>query len=106
MAEEIKAGLVGGDRRMLSTASCLSERYECAVWGFSEIYGGADEEYLKNSVKCVDWTSAVSESDVVVLPLPVSNDPYRNLRHYEEGFSAARRDAASVCREIRRGMRD
>ncbi len=48
MAEEIKAGLVGGDRRMLSTASCLSERYECAVWGFSEIYGGADEEYLKN----------------------------------------------------------
>ena len=101
MAEEIKAGLVGGDRRMLSTASCLSERYECAVWGFSEIYGGADEEYLKNSVKCVDWMSAVSESDVVVLPLPVSNDGVHLRTPLEK--NRAEPAITEICGRMKRG---
>ncbi len=75
--ENIKIGILGGDRRQLVTAECLSNTYECAVWGFAGIYGGEDEHYLKNTVRCADPESAVKCSDAVILPLPVSTDGIR-----------------------------
>lgn len=77
MPENIKIGILGGDRRQLITAECLSSSYECAVWGFSAIYGSDDERYLKNTVRCADPESAVKCSDAVILPLPASPDGVR-----------------------------
>ncbi len=77
MPEKIKIGLLGGDKRQLITAECLSNDFECAVWGFSSVYGTSDEGYLKNTVRCADWLSAVKGSAVVVLPLPISADGVR-----------------------------
>ncbi len=74
MPENIKIGIIGGDKRLLVVAERLSEIYECAVWGFDSLYGTAYEKYLKNTVKCTDWESAVRCSDVLILPLPVSLD--------------------------------
>ncbi len=74
MAENIKIGILGGDRRQLVMAECLAENFECAVWGFDKIYGTDDEEYLKKTVRCADWESAVKCSDAVILPLPASTD--------------------------------
>lgn len=77
MPENVKIGILGGDRRLLITAECLSASYECAVWGFAAVYGGEDEHYLQNTVRCADPESAVKCSDAVVLPLPVSTDGIR-----------------------------
>lgn len=77
MPENIKIGILGGDRRQLITAECLSASYECAVWGFAAVYGGEDEHYLKNTVRCADPESAVKCSDAVILPLPASTDGLR-----------------------------
>lgn len=74
MKKEIKVGIPGGDRRMLKTAACLSETYECAVWGFSKLGSEEYEKYLKNSVRCIDVYSALDGSSAVVLPLPTSKD--------------------------------
>lgn len=74
MPENRKIGLIGGDKRQLVTAECLSADFECAIWGFAAIYGTSDEKYLKNTVRCTDWESAVKCSDAVVLPLPVTRD--------------------------------
>ena len=74
MPDSRKIGIIGGDRRQLVTASCLSADFECAVWGFDEIYGSPDEKYLRNAVRCADWESAVKCSDAAVLPLPVTRD--------------------------------
>ena len=75
--ENIKVGILGGDRRQLVTAESLANTYECAVWGFAAVYGGEDEHYLQNTVRCADPESAVKCSDAVVLPLPVSTDGIR-----------------------------
>ncbi len=77
MPDNIKIGILGGDRRQLITAECLSSSYECAVWGFAAVYGGEDEKYLKNTVRCADPESAVKCSDAVILPLPSSPDGVR-----------------------------
>ncbi len=77
MPENIKIGILAGDRRQLVTAECLSAAYECAVWGFAAVYGDEDEHYLKNTVRCADPESAVKCSDAVILPLPVSTDGIR-----------------------------
>ncbi len=74
MAENIKIGIIGGDRRQLVMAECLSETFECAVWGFDKVYGTSDERHLRRAVRCADWESAVKCSDAVVLPLPTSTD--------------------------------
>lgn len=74
MPENRKIGLIGGDKRQLVVAECLSADFECAVWGFAAVYGTSDEKYLKNSIRCTDWESAVKCSDAVVLPLPVTRD--------------------------------
>lgn len=77
MPENIKIGILGGDRRQLVTAECLSATYECAVWGFAAVFGSADEHYLKNTVRCADPESAVKCSNAVILPLPASLDGVR-----------------------------
>lgn len=77
MPENIKIGILAGDRRQLVTAECLSAVYECAVWGFAAVYGSEEEYYLKNTVRCADPESAVKCSDAVILPLPVSTDGIR-----------------------------
>lgn len=74
MPDSRKIGLIGGDKRQLVTAACLSADFECAIWGFAAVYGTPDEKYLKNTVRCTDWESAVKCSDAVVLPLPVTRD--------------------------------
>ncbi|MGN1345454.1 MAG: dipicolinate synthase subunit DpsA [Eubacteriales bacterium] len=77
MPDNIKIGVLGGDRRQLVTAECLASAYECAVWGFSAVYGSGDEHYLKDTVRCADPESAVKCSDAVILPLPASPDGVR-----------------------------
>lgn len=77
MPENIKIGILGGDRRQLITAECLSNAYECAVWGFASVFGSEDEHYLKNTVRCADPESAVKCSDALILPLPASMDGVR-----------------------------
>ena len=77
MPDNIKIGILGGDRRQLVTAECLAASYECAVWGFAAVYGKEEEGYLKNTVRCADPESAVKCSDAVILPLPVSTDGVR-----------------------------
>ena len=89
MSENVKIGVLGGDRRMLSAVRVLSEKYECAVWGFSSVYGGEDEKYLKNTVRCVDADSAVRASDAVLLPLPASRDGEHVLSPLESSSSSA-----------------
>ena len=74
MAENIKIGILGGDRRQLVMAECLASTFECAIWGFDKIHGTADERYLRGAVRCADWESAVKCSDAVILPLPSSTD--------------------------------
>lgn len=74
MSETIKIGIIGGDRRQLSMASCLAQNFECAVWGFDSIYGTGEERYLSDTVRCADWESAVKCSDAVILPLPSTTD--------------------------------
>lgn len=74
MPDNRKIGLIGGDKRQLVTAECLSADFECAIWGFAAVYGTPDEKYLKNTVRCTDWESAVKCSDALVLPLPVTRD--------------------------------
>jgi len=77
MPVNIKIGILGGDRRQLVTAACLSGRYECALWGFASVYGTPDEKYIANAVRCADWESAVKCADAIILPLPVSRDGVR-----------------------------
>lgn len=74
MPQMRKIGIIGGDKRQLVTAECLSADFECAVWGFSSVYGTADEKYLRNTVRCKDWESAVRCSEAIVLPLPITRD--------------------------------
>lgn len=77
MPDIIKVGMLGGDRRSLVTAGCISEKYECAVWGFSGAYKTPDSDFLKNTVRCADPISAVRNSMAVILPLPASVDGVR-----------------------------
>ena len=53
MPQMRKIGIIGGDKRQLVTAECLSADFECAVWGFSSVYGTPDEKYLRNTVRCI-----------------------------------------------------
>lgn len=104
MSENIKIGLLGGDRRMLKSAACLSESYECAVWGFASVWGGEDEKYLKNSVRCIDYESAVRGSDAVILPLPASidgirlNSPLSDITGESEGVRLN-----EICEKMKKG---
>ncbi len=77
MSEKIKIGILGGDRRMIKAISCLSSNYECAVWGFSKLYGTESEKHLKDSVRCIDCDSAIRGSDAIILPLPATSDGVR-----------------------------
>lgn len=92
MKKEIKVGIPGGDRRMLKTAACLSEAYECAVWGFSKLGSEEYEKYMKNSVRCIDVFSALDGSEAVILPLPTSKDGL-NLFHPLSGLA----DEIKLC---------
>ncbi len=70
----LKIGVLGGDKRQLVMVHGLSEKYECAVWGFDAVYGTPDEKYLADAVRCTDWESAVKGSEAVILPLPCTRD--------------------------------
>ena len=74
MPENIKIGIIGGDRRQLVAAGLLSSDYECAIWGFEKAFGSDDESYIGNAVKCRDWESAVTGSDALILPLPATKN--------------------------------
>ena len=74
MLETIKIGILGGDRRQIAMADCLSNDFECAVWGFDSVFGTLEEEKLRNCVRCADFESAIKCSDAVILPLPATND--------------------------------
>ncbi len=101
MPENIKVGILGGDKRQLITAERLSESFECAVWGFDSVYGTVYEKHLKNTVKCTDWESAVKCSDAVILPLPVTSDGvYLNcpLMSTEQSSNVS---LESICEKLR-----
>ncbi|MBE6599551.1 MAG: hypothetical protein E7638_08930 [Ruminococcaceae bacterium] len=79
-----KIGVLGGDMRQIRLASLLAdgsrggEGYETAVWEFRGVMeDSAVKAGLANCVRCADWESAVCASDVVILPLPVTNDGIR-----------------------------
>jgi len=69
-----KIGILGGDARQLAVIRGLSEKYECAVWGFDKVYGTPEESCLTDAVRCADWESAVRGSEAVILPLPCTAD--------------------------------
>ncbi len=65
--------------RQIRLASLFAdEGYETAVWGFRKIMDDENVRVrLSKCVRCADWESAVRGSDVVLLPLPVSQDGVR-----------------------------
>ena len=83
MDKNLKIGIVGGDLRQLAVSSRLSEDgAECAVWGVGGGDGPSAELMKKrigfgNAVRCGDWESAVTRSDVLILPLPMTRDGVR-----------------------------
>ena len=66
MPENIKVGLVGGDRRQTVVAERVGKKYECAAWGIDDV--------PECAVRCADWRSAVKGAEAVILPLPASRD--------------------------------
>jgi dipicolinate synthase subunit A len=104
MAENIKIGILGGDRRQLVMAECLAGTFECAVWGFDKIYGTTDERYLRGAVRCADWESAVKCSDAVILPLPSSADgKHLNCPLLGEGENRGAVPLRAVCEKMPMG---
>ncbi|MBP3917616.1 MAG: dipicolinate synthase subunit DpsA [Clostridia bacterium] len=69
----VKLALLGGDLRQMVTAKSLAEDgYEVAVWGidtYAGDWGGV--------TRAADLCSAVCGADLVVLPLPVTQDDIR-----------------------------
>ena len=104
MSENIKIGIIGGDKRQLICADGLSCDFECAVWGFASVYGNDDEKYLKNTVRCADWMSAVKCSDAVILPLPASTDGVRlNCPLAVSGGDAPDIRLLEICEKMKPG---
>lgn len=101
MTDEIKIGLCGGDRRMLATAECLSEKYECAVWGLPDTYGENERRYIEKCVRCVDCFSAVRESDIVILPLPCTVDGENLFVSLESGANKIK--LSDICSSMKKG---
>lgn len=86
---------------MLATAECLSEKYECAVWGFSDTYGEKEGKYIEKCVRCVDYFSAVRESDIVILPLLCTRDG-ENLLHSLDSLADKIR-LTDICSSMKKG---
>ena len=66
MPDNIKIGVIGGDRRQTVVAERLGKRYECAAWGLERVPDCA--------VRCADWKDAARGAGAVILPLPVTRD--------------------------------
>ena len=73
MREETRIAVLGGDARQRFAAKKLMEDgYSVSVWGL----GNLGMQGL-GAVACADWRAAVSNADVLLLPLPVSVDGVR-----------------------------
>ncbi len=99
--KEKKAALLGGDRRMLAAARCLSEKYAVSVWGFSSLYGKQESKLFGNAVCCDTWESAVDGAEAVILPLPMSRDGVRLILPLSESGEDVR--LAELIEKIRPG---
>lgn len=75
----IKIGLVGGDRRQSAAAAFLALRgYECAVYGLEPDNKYASEDISGGGItRAATLHGAISGSVMVVLPLPATNDGIR-----------------------------
>jgi len=70
MRRDIKLAFAGGDMRQIYCAKRIAdEGFETAIYGF-----GKDICDIGLCTKCVTLTDVLEKADVVVLPLPVSND--------------------------------
>lgn len=70
MKNSKKISMLGGDRRQLAVAKKLAERYgTVSAWGISPSPPDTDKIILAPSLE-----EAISDADIVILPLPVSTD--------------------------------
>lgn len=70
MIRDLKLGFVGGDIRQIYCAKKLAEMgFEVALYGF-----GKQQCDIGLCTKCTRITDVLDKAEVVVLPLPVSND--------------------------------
>ncbi len=70
-----KIGVLGGDSRLVALCGYFSSYgYECAAWGISDTESNIP---LGDTVKCVDWKSALVGANAVILPLPLTPDGVR-----------------------------
>lgn len=68
-----KIALLGGDARQTFVAKKLFEDgFALSVWGLGDL-----RELGLGEVACADWREAVSDAEVLLLPLPVSADGVR-----------------------------
>jgi len=108
MNRDIKIGTIGGDLRQLVCAKALAEKgYESAVFGFNNYKGSFGE-----TTRCITAEDAVSGSDAIILPLPVStngnslNTPFLNVDiSLESLFSLMKKDqlvlAGHICEKTK-----
>lgn len=70
MRRDLKLAFIGGDMRQIYCARKIAkEGFETALYGF-----GADVCDIGLCTKCVQLSDVLEKADVVILPLPVSND--------------------------------
>lgn len=73
MREKPKIALLGGDARQIFEAKkLLEDGYSVLTWGLGDL--GED---LPKARACTDWREAISEAEILMLPLPVSADGVR-----------------------------
>ena len=69
-AKNLKFAVVGGDLRQIYSAIELADSgYEVALYGFDEFNGD-----IGLCTRCKNLSDALNNSDIVILPMPVSND--------------------------------
>ena len=70
MEKDLKVAFIGGDMRQIYCAKKIAEAgFETALYGF-----GKDICDIGLCTKCMELTDVLEKADIVVLPLPVSND--------------------------------
>ncbi|MBE6554091.1 MAG: dipicolinate synthase [Ruminococcaceae bacterium] len=73
MKERVGIAVLGGDERQIAMARALAAcGYHVKVWGL-----GACADRIGSGTLCEEWTEAIEDAGVVILPLPASADGVR-----------------------------
>ena len=73
MTQQLKIAVLGGDARQIAMARALIEQgFSLSVWGLGEQGRSALKE-----IRSLSWQEAVSDANVLLLPLPCSVDGVR-----------------------------